>query len=639
MRNLYYSVVLIGFSLICSKTAWGIENADCFTCHGDRSLTKNTPAGQAVSLFVDQKKYERSVHGVFACVTCHHDIKEIPHPEKLAKVDCSSCHTETVEKYKQGVHGMALTKGNRGSPDCGGCHTAHAVLPASDPKSPTARKNIPDLCGKCHGDLKFVEEQTGIISARPFFNYKESVHGKALQKGDEQAAVCSDCHKSHDIRPPNDPGSTIFKANVPQTCGRCHAAVAAEYVASIHGQALLAGISKSPVCTDCHGIHTIKARIDPKSPVAAQALARTTCIQCHESEGLSREYGIPAKRISTYLDSYHGLASRFGSTVVANCASCHGIHNIFPSSDKRSLVHPDNLAKTCGKCHPGASENFARGKIHVGVAQAQDVGTRVVKWVTIIYIFLIVAVVGGMVLHNVLDWSRLVWGSWRKEVPGLLVKFTAFQRAQHIVLFISFFSLALTGFALKYPENFHWLFGSDENLRRVLHRIFAVIFIADSIVHLAHLLFSPAGKRLLAGLIPKKRDLAQLVGNLKFYFGLAKTKAPEYLYGYVEKAEYWALVWGGIIMAATGLVLWYKSLFLRFWPKWSIDVATTIHFYEAILATSAIFVWHFYAVIFKPGVYPMNWAWLTGRVSGAEIEPEEAAKRETPKPSGEERAS
>ncbi|HXF48446.1 MAG TPA: cytochrome c3 family protein [Verrucomicrobiae bacterium] len=611
------------FVLTLTAFAWsqGISNEDCLSCHSDADLSKTGPSGQKVPLFVDLKKYESSVHGGFGCTDCHSDITEIPHPEKLKPVDCSSCHAETVEKYGRGVHATARAKGNLQSPTCVSCHTPHAIRPASDPASPTARRNIPDLCGKCHGDLKFVAEQTGILSAQPFFNYKESVHGRAREKGDEKAAVCSDCHKSHDLLPPSDPQSTIFKANVPATCGQCHGKVAEEYTASIHGQALKAGLSRSPACTDCHGIHTIKTVIDPASPVAAQALARTTCIQCHESEGLSKEYGLPAKRISTYLDSYHGLASRFGSNVVANCASCHGIHNIYPSSDSRSLIHPANLATTCGSCHPGASENFARGKIHVlSSTHDGDTGAKVVGWVTAIYIVLIVVVIGGMLLHNAADWLRSVWGSWRTTGPHFYLKFTVWQRIQHAGLFVSFFGLAFTGFALTYPEQFSWLFGEDEELRSLLHRIFAVLFLADGALHLGHVLFSKSGRRFIFALMPKKADLAQLVGNLKYYLGRAPLPAPEPAYGYVEKSEYWALVWGGIIMALTGFVLWFQDFFLRFLPKWSTDVATAIHFYEAVLATLAIFVWHFYAVIFKPGVYPMNWAWMTGRAHRPEGE-------------------
>jgi asparagine N-glycosylation enzyme membrane subunit Stt3 len=80
----------------------------------------------------------------------------------------------------------------------------------------------------------------------------------------------------------------------------------------------------------------------------------------------------------------------------------------------------------------------------------------------------------------------------------------------------------------------------------------------------------------------------------------------------VEKAEYWAVVWGAVVMIATGLLLWANNLVLKLLPKSWLDVATSVHFYEAVLATLAILVWHFYPVIFDPDVYPLNTAFLTG---------------------------
>ena len=120
--------------------------------------------------------------------------------------------------------------------------------------------------------------------------------------------------------------------------------------ADIHGQAITKGNSQAPVCTDFHGIHSIKSHLDPNSSVAAKNLARTTCARCHEGVRLSQEFGVEGGRSSTYLASYHGLASELGSTVVANCASCHGVHNILPSSDPRSTINRANLIKTCGQC-------------------------------------------------------------------------------------------------------------------------------------------------------------------------------------------------------------------------------------------------------------------------------------------------
>ena len=79
--------------------------------------------------------------------------------------------------------------------------------------------------------------------------------------------------------------------------------------------------------------------------------------------------------------------------------------------------------------------------------------------------------------------------------------------------------------------------------------------------------------------------------------------------------RYWAVIWGTIIMGVTGLMIWLKMDVTQFLPRWVVEVAVTVHYYEAILACLAIVVWHFYHVIFAPGSYPMNWAWWDGKVS------------------------
>ena len=90
-------------------------------------------------------------------------------------------------------------------------------------------------------------------------------------------------------------------------------------------------------------------------------------------------------------------------------------------------------------------------------------------------------------------------------------------------------------------------------------------------------------------------------------------------FGYVEKAEYWAFMWGSTIMAITGFALWFENLSLRYLPKWVTDVATVIHFYEAVLATLSILVWHLYWVVFDPDVYPMDTSWWSGRSPAARV--------------------
>jgi len=115
------------------------------------------------------------------------------------------------------------------------------------------------------------------------------------------------------------------------------------------------------------------------------------------------KYGMRTQRLTTFEDSFHGLALRSGRLQVANCGSCHGVHNILPSSDPNSMIHPANLAATCGSCHPNAGENFAKGQVHL---TEEHVTGKTVAIVRAIYIGLIVVVIGGMILHNGLDFIR-----------------------------------------------------------------------------------------------------------------------------------------------------------------------------------------------------------------------------------------
>ena len=237
------------------------------------------------------------------------------------------------------------------------------IVAGDDPKSPVNHANIPATCGRCHGQ-KFLMESNG-ESAQPFLSYQSSVHGRAVANGSQKAAVCTDCHGVHQILPASDPKSPISKVAVASTCGKCHTDVANTFNASIHGQALARGNMLAPTCTDCHGIHSIKPHTDPNSPVAEQNVSRDICARCHEGVRLSQEFGVPGNRVTSYFDSYHGLAAEGGSVVAANCSSCHGVHNILPSSDPRSTINRANLDATCGQCHKGVTQKFTRTPVHL----------------------------------------------------------------------------------------------------------------------------------------------------------------------------------------------------------------------------------------------------------------------------------
>jgi hypothetical protein len=128
-------------------------------------------------------------------------------------------------------------------------------------------------------------------------------------------------------------------------------------------------------------------------------------------------------------------------------------------------------------------------------------------------------------------------------------------------------------------------------------------------------LFTRDGRRLLKDFLPIPKDVRDVGDVLRYYFGWGKQKPEFARFNYAEKAEYWALVWGMIVMASTGVMLWAKVSVGHVLPRWWLDVATAVHFYEAVLATLAIVVWHFYQIFLDPDTYPMNWAWYDGKMS------------------------
>ena len=547
------------------------------------------------------------------CQGCHGPGRSLPY------MGGSLFHTEPHAAYDRSFHAQAVRNGVKAA-TCLDCHAPGGdmttILPASDPKSPINRKNLSETCGRCHGD-KSAMRGSG-ISDRPFLSYRESVHAQAIARGNLSAAVCTDCHNSHAVMPASNAQSSIAKGSIPATCGKCHRTEASEFMQSIHGQAVTRGVSRAPVCTDCHGIHNIMMPFEKNTTAASVAVGTDSCAKCHEGVALTQEFGVAGDRVSSYKDSYHGLASRLGSKVVANCASCHGVHNILPSSDPRSMISAENLQQTCGQCHVGAGANFTKGKIHTTSElvsnTAPDLGQRGAKIIRWIYLPLIVLTIGGMAAHNALVWRKKL--AARKQQRREIVRLDRNQRVQHWLLLTSFIALVLSGFALQYPDS--WLgsfLGPNENIRRIVHRVAAVVMLAVGVYHLVYLVVAREGRRWLSDMLPRPKDLKDLIGNLAYYLGFSGRKPKIARFGYTEKAEYWAVIWGTIIMGLTGLMIWFKLGVFSFLARGWIDIALAIHFYEAVLATLAIVVWHFYHVIFDPDVYPVNMAFLDGRIS------------------------
>jgi cytochrome b subunit of formate dehydrogenase len=444
-------------------------------------------------------------------------------------------------------------------------------------------------------------------------------------KGNGSAPDCGTCHgAAHEA---TSPFSEKFKKNVPDTCGMCHSDVAEQFKASVHGKALAAGVTDAPVCTDCHGEHRILRPGNAASTVNPNHI-RDTCGQCHGNVILARRFGLPSDRITTFDSSFHGLALQGGSQTVANCASCHGVHNILPSSDAKSTINTKNLPATCGKCHPGAGARFALGSIHNGSGNTENAALAAVR---IFYQFVIPATIGLMLLHNLGDWFRKLLARrfgphpfWPAAGEGA-IRMYGFERLSHVLLATSFIVLAWTGFALKFAE--HWWARPlllTAGMRRNVHRGAAIVFLVVAVMHIASLIWNRKLRQHWKVLVPRWRDIPDAVRMMMFNMGLSERKPVIPPHSYVEKAEYWAVLWGGIIMFVTGALLWANSFSMRWLPKVVLDVCTSVHWYEAILASLAIGVWHFYSVIFDPDVYPLDTAFLTGRtVRQHETEKEE----------------
>jgi cytochrome b subunit of formate dehydrogenase len=508
------------------------------------------PAAECTSCHDQGQKLKKSSHKDLTCDTCHDSHEKYPHPPNIPKPQCVTCHADQAGDYDKGVHGLARKAGNDSAPDCALCHgSAHEM---QSPKSQAFRMAVPDTCGMCHGE------------------------------------------------------------------------VVEQYRASVHGKALANGVTQAPLCTDCHGEHKIIKHTSAASPVNP-AHIRDTCASCHDNVRLTQKFGLPSDRLVSFDSSFHGLASKEGSQTVANCASCHGVHNILPSSDPKSTINPRNLPKTCGQCHSGAGTRFAISQVHVTEGKAEP---AMLRWVREFYLLLIPVTIGLMIMHQGGDWIRkLIRLRFQKQTrtrvlavgsPGghSEIRMLPFERVQHALLAISFMTLVWTGFALKYPDTW-WarpllVLEGTHSIRSIVHRVAAVVFIAVSVTHLVSLIVSRKLRNHWKEMLPRLEDAREASAGFAYSMGLGSTPPERSPHSYVEKAEYWAVVWGAIVMAASGLMLWANNLALRFLPKVWLDVATSVHFYEALLATLAIVVWHFYSIIFDPDVYPLNTAFLTG---------------------------
>ena len=214
------------------------------------------------------------------------------------------------------------------------------------------------------------------------------------------------------------------------------------------------------------------------------------------------------------------------------------------------------------------------------------------------------------------------------------------------MLATSFITLVITGFAIKFGWSLPWVPEQAGTIVRAWgRRIAAVVFIGLAVYHVGYLVLTRCGREVAremwptferrANIVccigsclrmgpPSVSDWRDLVQTLRYNLGWTHERPRCGRFSYAEKMEYFALVWGTLVMAVTGAILWFEVPYLNRFPSWSSDPATVVHLYEAILATLAIVVWHFYFTIFNPDVFPLSRTMITGTIGREEMEREHA---------------
>lgn len=349
-------VALLSASSARAQSPAPASDQDCLACHGRPGLSKVMPNGDVLSLYISPDALNQSVHTPLGigCQSCHPDIASYPHPA----ISYTSARELSLAYYQ--------------------------------------------TCQKCH-PANFAQTQDAL----------HNIHAQISAGGNPTTPVCTDCHGAHDTQKiEND------RVRISETCGRCHAQEFAQYKDSVHGVALLQENNHDvPVCTDCHGVHSIP---DPRLAQFRTA-SPEMCAGCHANAQLMSKYGLSADVYDLYTLSWHGVdvtvyqarwpTIRHESAV---CTDCHGVHNIRKASDPASTVNPANLLATCQGCHPQAGPNWTGA--WTGHNRISQTRTPFLFYTETFYNYFVWLVLWGSVIYVGLQIVRATVGRFRRSL-------------------------------------------------------------------------------------------------------------------------------------------------------------------------------------------------------------------------------
>jgi len=250
---------------------------ECLDCHDTGKRTGRREAG--VPPAFDAASLRASPHAEVECKSCHADlanVKEFPHPEKLAPVDCGGCHTEEQAQYAASLHGRAKARGDKLAPGCKTCHGTHTERRVRLPGSPISTIQIPSFAASATKKARRFPRPARSRRPISWATTWTASNGEGLyKKGLTVTAVCTSCHTAHHVLPHTDPQSSIAKQNIVKTCTQCHAQIETVHQKVIRGELWKKQPNMIPACVDCHEPHKIRQVFYP------QGMSDQDCQRCH----------------------------------------------------------------------------------------------------------------------------------------------------------------------------------------------------------------------------------------------------------------------------------------------------------------------------------------------------------------------
>jgi hypothetical protein len=292
-------------------------------------------------------------HDAVACEACHPDAARQP-----SEVTCTAagCHAQQAAAFDT-EHRRKHWPEARAA--CASCHAGHALRAGAAARLSACEAGVDASCLECHPVGRYgaaVEEVNALAG---------SVHAGSRDDGHcaSDALTCFDCHGHHGVKGAESVDAPTVRANVAETCGRCHAAARDAFLLSVHAASLADGSDSAPTCVSCHGAHRVLSSATQGARTSTGQVV-FTCAECHEDPAVTRGSGLSEHVVESYERTFHGRAHDMGVTDTATCASCHRAHDVLSSTDPASPTHSSNLQATCTSCHPQVDDEMVAAGVH-----------------------------------------------------------------------------------------------------------------------------------------------------------------------------------------------------------------------------------------------------------------------------------